>query len=171
MATLRNKLKLAAIARKIMEEHPGNSQLPRDAALPRINEDYIIQMSKEIEGRVTKKMSQELSRTMSRILGALSKLNEFRVKSRTVPRTSRNSNGETQEANGDRSQNDPHPKVGTSVNRSPQLTNSDPDKASYSYCRVFLPGDDLYHEKPAICIDFCQWNHSEEVNYQSSPQA
>ena len=42
-----------------------------------MTEDYITQVSEEIEGRVTKKLSQELSRTESRIFGVLSKLDEF----------------------------------------------------------------------------------------------
>ena len=40
-------------------------------------QEYISQVSEETEGRVTKKLSTELSRTESRILGTLSKLDEF----------------------------------------------------------------------------------------------
>ena len=40
-------------------------------------EEYITQVSEEIKGRVTIKLSQEFSRTESRILSALSKLDEF----------------------------------------------------------------------------------------------
>ena len=76
MATLRNKWKLAAVTRETQEEHPRNGQ-SRNMAFPRINEEYITQVSEEIENRVTKKLSQEFSRTESRILGALSKLDEF----------------------------------------------------------------------------------------------
>ena len=92
MATLRNKRKLAAVTRETQEEHPRNGQ-SRNTSVPSINEEYITQVSEEIEGRVTKKLSQEFSRTESRILGALSKLDEFlsnqqiQTHSRTVPGT------------------------------------------------------------------------------------
>ena len=101
MATLRNKRKLAAVTRETQEEHPRNGQ-SRNTSVPRINEEYITQVSEEIEGRVSKKLSQEFSRTESRILGALSKLHEFllnqqvRTHSETVPGTFRNTNVENQ---------------------------------------------------------------------------
>ena len=76
MATLRNKRKLAAVKRETQEENPKNGQ-SRNTSVPRINEEYITQVSEQIEGRVTKKLSHEFSRTESRILGALSKLDEF----------------------------------------------------------------------------------------------
>ena len=101
MATLRNKRKLAAVTRETLEEHPRNGQ-SRNTSVPRINEEYITQVSEEIEGRVTKKLSQEYSRTESRILGALSKLDEFllnqqiRRHSGTVPETFRNTNVDNQ---------------------------------------------------------------------------
>ena len=97
LATLRNKRKLAAVTRETQEEHPRNGQ-SRNTSVPRTNEEYITQISEEIEGRVTKKLSQKLSRTESRILGALSKLDEFllnqqvQMHSGTVPETFRNTN-------------------------------------------------------------------------------
>ena len=81
------------------------------------------QVSEEIEGRVIKNLSQEFSRTQSRILCALSKLEEFilnrqvQTESWSILRTSRNTDVENQEPIGDRSQNDPHPEVGFSVYR------------------------------------------------------
>ena len=57
------------------EENPRNHQSQNSAA-PGFTEDYTAQVSEKIEGRVTKKLSQEFSRTESRILGALSKLDE-----------------------------------------------------------------------------------------------
>ena len=65
-------------------------------------------------------MSQEFSRTESRILGALLKLDEFllssqnRVQSGTAPETFRNYDREIQEYNEDRSRNDSHAELGTS---------------------------------------------------------
>ena len=76
MATLRNKRKLAAVTRKTQEEHPRNGQ-SRNAPIPRINEEYITQVSEEIEGRITKKLSQEFNKIESRISDALSKLDDF----------------------------------------------------------------------------------------------
>ena len=137
MATLRNKRKLAAVTRETQEEHPRNGQ-SRNTSVPRINEEYITQVSVEIEGRVTKRLSQEFSRTESRILGALSKLDEFllnpqiRTHSGTVPATFRNTNVENQEPNEDRSQDDPHPEKGPSVCQSRHSIDSDTDKAPHS---------------------------------------
>ena len=75
MATLRNKRKLAAVTRETQEENPRNGQ-PRNTSVPRINGEYITQVSEEIECRVTKRLSQEFSRKDSRTLGALFKLDE-----------------------------------------------------------------------------------------------
>ena len=117
MATLRNKRKVAAVTKKTQEENPRNGQ-SRNTSVPRINEEYIAQVSEEIEGRVTKKLSQEYSRTKSRILGALSKLDEFllnqqiRTHSGTVPETVQNTNVDNQGTNEDDSQSDPHPEPG-----------------------------------------------------------
>ena len=116
MAKLRNKRKLAAVTRETQEENPRNGQ-SRNTSVPRINEEYITQVSERIEGRVTKKLSQEFSRTESRILSALSKLDEFllnpqiRTHSGTVPGTFRNTNVENQGTNEDDSQSEPHPEA------------------------------------------------------------
>ena len=114
---LRNQRKLAAVTRETQEENPRNGQ-SRNTPVPRINEEYIAQISEEIEGRVSKKLSQEFSRTESRILGALTKLDEFlsnqqiHTHSETVPGTFRNTNVENQGTNEDDSQSDPHPEAG-----------------------------------------------------------
>ena len=117
METLRNKRKLAAVTRETQEKHPRNGQ-SRNTSVPRINEEYITQVSEEIEGRVSKKLSQEFSRTESPILCALFKLDEFllnqriRTHSESVPGTFRNTNVENQGTNEDDSQSDPHPEAG-----------------------------------------------------------
>ena len=72
MATLRNKRKLAAGTTGTQEELPRNDQ-SRNTSVPRINEENITQVSDEIESRLTKNLSQDFTRTDSRILGALSK--------------------------------------------------------------------------------------------------
>ena len=116
MATLRNKRKLAAVSRETPDEstRSGRTQNMLD---PELTQDYISQVSEETEGRVTKKLSKEFSRTESRILGALSRLDEFllnpqvRTCSVAVPGTSRSSNLENQGANEDRPSDDPGPEV------------------------------------------------------------
>ena len=75
MAT-RNKRKLAALNKENCEEH-RRSNLTQNSAAPRSQEDYITQVSEEIEGIVTKKLSQEFSRTENRILGALARSDGF----------------------------------------------------------------------------------------------
>ena len=115
MATLRNKRKLAAVSRETPEStRSGRTQNILD---PELTQDYISQVSEEIEGRVTKKLSKEFSRTESRILGALSKLDEFLLNpqvgtcSVAVPGTSRSSNLENQGTNEDRPSDDPGPEM------------------------------------------------------------
>ena len=131
MATLRNKRKLAAVTRETQEENPRNGQ-SRNTSVPRINEEYITQVSEEIDSRVTKKLSQEFSRTESRILGALSKFDEIllnqqtQTHSRTVPGTFRNTNLENQGTNEDDSQSDPHAEAG--IFRGHATQNSGPNK-------------------------------------------
>ena len=108
MATLRNKGKLAAVSRETPEStRSGRAPNILDAELI---QEYISQVSEEIEGRVTKKLSKEFSRTESRFLGALSKLDEFLLNPQ-VPGTSRSSNLENQGTNGDRPSDDPGPEV------------------------------------------------------------
>ena len=116
MATLRNKRKLAAVSRETPEGSRGSRA--QNTLDPKLTQDYISQVSEEIEGRVTKKLSKEFSKTESRILGALSKLDELllnpqvRTCSVAVPGTSRNNNSENREPTGDRSSDDPYPEVG-----------------------------------------------------------
>ena len=137
MATLRNDQKLAAVATETQEEHPRNSR-SRNTSVPRINEAYIKKVSEQIEGRVTRKLSQEFSRTESRIFGALSKIDELLLstqvgtRSITVPVTFRNTNVQNQEPNEDRSQDDPHPEVGPSVYQSHHSIDSDPHEAPHT---------------------------------------
>ena len=74
--TTRNKRKLAALNKENCEEHP-RSNLAQNSSAPRSQEDYITQVSEEIEGRVTKRLSKEFSRTENRILGAPARLDDF----------------------------------------------------------------------------------------------
>ena len=74
--TTPNKRKMAALNKENCEDHP-RSNLARNSSAPRSQEDYITQVSEEIEGRVTKKLSKEFSRTENCILGALARLDDF----------------------------------------------------------------------------------------------
>ena len=67
MITLRNERNLTELNKEYCEEHPW-SNLAQNSNAPRSQEDYITQVSEEIKGRVTKKLSHEFSRTESRIL-------------------------------------------------------------------------------------------------------
>ena len=78
----------------------------KNSNAPRLQEDYISQVSEEIEGRVTKKLSKEFSRTENRILGALAYLDDFFMNpllqghSGATPEASRNLSQHTFEACG-----------------------------------------------------------------------
>ena len=74
--TTRNKRKLTSLTRENHEENPRRNRAQNSDA-PRSQEDYITQVSEEIEGRVTKRLSKEFSRTEDRILGALARLDNF----------------------------------------------------------------------------------------------
>ena len=147
MATFRNKRKLAAVTRETQEENPRNGQ-SRYTSVPRINEQYITQVSEEIEGRVSKKLSQEFSRTESRILDALSKLDEFlvsqqiRTHSGTVQETFRNTNVDKQGTNEDDSQSDPHPEAGLFRSQTTQISGPEmgPHRLVYSTFFLFFTG-------------------------------
>ena len=100
--------------------------MAQSSNVPRSQGDYITQISEEIEGRVTKKLSQEFSRTENHILGALSRLDDFLVNqliqghSGTAPETSRNAFSTSQGTNEDDSQSDPHTEAGTFNNQTTQ---------------------------------------------------
>ena len=137
MATLRNKRKLAAVSREAPES--SSSSRGRNVLDPELTQDYISQVSEEIEGRVTKKVSKEFNKTESRILGALSKLDEFlrnpqvRTCSVTAHGTSRHSNLENREPHGDRSSNDPYPEGGYFPHLSGQFNNSEADMVTETF--------------------------------------
>ena len=69
MAILRNKRKKTAFNRDSFEARSRNSQA-RNTISPRFQEHWIGQVSEKIEGRVTNKLSQKISRTEGRILGS-----------------------------------------------------------------------------------------------------
>ena len=129
MANLRNKRKLATVSRETTENtRNSQSQNTLDSEMA---QEYISQVFEEIEGRVTKKLSKEFSRTESSILGALSKLDEFllnpqnRTCSVVVPGTKRNSDSGNREPNGYRSPNDPCPDATVSSHHPANLNSSE----------------------------------------------
>ena len=142
MATFRNKRMSAAVWRETPENTRNN--LSQNTLNLGMAEEYIIQVSEEIEGMVTKKLSQEFSRTESRILSALSNFNRFILNpqvwtcSVAVPGTSRSNNSENREPTGDRSLNDPFPEVVFSACRTSNLNDSDQEEAQYTNAISFL---------------------------------
>ena len=139
MATLRNKRKLAAVSSETPE---GNRRSRgRNVLDPELTQDYISQVSEEIEGRVTKKLSKEFNKTESRILGALSKLDEFLLNPQVrtcsvVQGASRSANSENREIHGDRSSNDPYPEGGYFPHHSGQLNSSEADMVTEPYLHM-----------------------------------
>ena len=127
MATLRNNRKLAVFSR----QDPENirNALSQNGLDPEMAQEYISQVSEEIEGRVTKKLSKEINKTESRTLGALSRLDEVLLNPQvgtcfvTVPETSRNGDSGNRKHNRDRSPNDPCPEPVVSSNHSGILNN------------------------------------------------
>ena len=115
--TTRNKRNLAALNKENFEEH-RRSNLAQNSSAPRSQEDYITQVSEEIEGRATKRLSNEFSRTENRILGALAQLDDFLMNpllpghSGTTLEPSRNALNTSHGTNEDDSQNDPRPEAG-----------------------------------------------------------
>ena len=102
-----------------------------------MTEEYIAQVSEEIEGRVTIKLSQKISWTKSCILGAPSKNDEFLQNPRvrtgpgTVRETPRNIDLENRKLTGDRSQNEPYPEVHPSIRQASDSVYSDQQEASH----------------------------------------
>ena len=130
MATLRNKKKLAALKKENCEAPPRSNQ-GQNWSVPRSQEDYIFQVSEEIEGGVTKKLSQEISRTEKHILGVLTRFDDFLMNPRIqghsgiASETSRKSFSTNQGTNEDDSQIDTHPEAG--IFRSETTRNSGPE--------------------------------------------
>ena len=124
MSTFRNKRKLTAVSGETSED--SRSSRGQNVLDLELTQDYISQVSEEIEGRVTKKLPEEFSKTESRILGALSKLDEFLLNSQVrtcsvaVQGTSRNANLENRETHRDRSSDDPYDEVGHFAHHSGQ---------------------------------------------------
>ena len=162
MATFRKKRKLAAVLRETPEG--SRSSRAQNVLDTESAQDYISQVSEEIEVRVTKKLSKEFSKTESRILGALSKLDEFllnpqvRTCSVDVPATSRNNNSDNRETTGDRCSDDLYPEVWYFSHYSGQLNSPETE--------------DNPHMVTGATEEICQCSHmmtatQEEIHYCS----
>ena len=116
MATQRIGRQLEALNRENFQEHP-RSNLAQNSNVSRSQADYITIVSEENEGRRTKKLSQEFTKMENRILGALSRLDDFLMNplvqghSRTTPETSLNAYGTNQRTIEDDSQTDDCPEA------------------------------------------------------------
>ena len=141
MATLKNKKKLAAVLRETPEK-TRNCQL-LNTLDPEMAQEYISKVSEKMEGRIIKKFSKEFRWTESRILGALSKLDEFllnpqvRTCSVAVPGTSRNSDSENREPTGDRSLNNACPEVMFSSHHPGKLNGSELEETHHT-CQFYI---------------------------------
>ena len=153
MARLRNKRKLAAVSRETPNSSRGSRR--RNVLDPELSQQYISQVSEETEGRVTKKLWKEFNKTESRILGALSKLDEFllnpQVRTCSVFQgASRNANSENREIHGDRSSNDPYPEEGYFPQHSGQLNSSEADMVTETYPHMVTGAtEEIYHNPHA----------------------
>ena len=128
LASLWNKAKLTAVARKTQEEKTRSTSCQVRPFLEWTRKT-LFKLPRRLKAG-SLEMPQVISRTKSLILVSLSKLDEFllnrqvQTQSRTVPGTSGNTELENEEPNRDGSQNDPHPDV---FHRSPHSADSDPD--------------------------------------------
>ena len=146
--TTRNKKKLAALNKENCEKDP-RSNLAQNSSAPRSQEDYITQVSEEIEGRVRKRLSKEFSRTENRILGALARLEDFLMNpllpggSGTTPEPTRNASGINQGTNEDDSQIDPHPEA--SLFHGQREQNSSTERDYDTKNTHILTFDEIFH--------------------------
>ena len=137
--TTRNKEKLAALNKENCEENPRSNMAQKSGA-PRSQEDCITQVSEEIEGRVTKRLSKEFSRTENRILGALARLDDFLMNPLlpghfgTTPEPTRNTSHNNQGTNEGGSQNDPHPEAGPFHSQTTRNVSLEEDHDTMFFC-------------------------------------
>ena len=161
--TTRNKKKLAALSKENCEEHP-RSNLAQNSSAPRSQEDYITQVSEEIEGGVTKRLSKEFSRTENRTLGARARLDDFLMNSLlpghsgTTPEPSRNALNTSQGTNEDDSQNDPRPEAGLFHGQMTQ--SSGPEERHDIYYSI------VFHK---VSPQYIFWTHQWATFYKLNP--
>ena len=138
MATLRNRRKLTAVSRETLE-NTRKSQ-PQNTLDSVVAQEYISQVSNEIEDRVTKNFFREFSRTESCILGALCKPDQFllhrqvRICSVAALGTFRNNDTENRDSTGDRFLGDPCPEAVFSSCYPSNPTDSEQEETHHNNC-------------------------------------
>ena len=116
--------------------------MAQNSGAPRSQEDYITQVSEEIEARVTKRLSKEFSRTEDRILGALARRDNFLMnpllpgRSGTTPEPTRNTSHNNQGTNEDGSQNDPHAEAGPFYGQTSRNVSLEEDHNKYKQLTI-----------------------------------
>ena len=166
MATLRNKRKLAAVSKET-PENARNSQ-SENTLDPEMAQRCYSKVSEEIEGRVNRKLSTEFSRTQTRILGALSKFDEFllnlqiRSCSVAVPATSRHSDSKNWEPTGDRFIGDPCPEAVCSTYHSSNLNDSEQEETHHIVTGIPEKNRKCHHMVTGIRkeIPYCSLSNS-----------
>ena len=147
-------------------EELHRSNLAQNSNVPRSQPDYITQVSEKIEQRVTKKLSQEFSRTKTCILCALSRLDEFHMNplihghSGTAPETSRNTYGTNLGTHEDDSHGEPHPEAG--IFQSQTTRKSGPKDGHYMVTSV--------HKEVTYCIRRTSSGKQKKNRSTSQPQ-
>ena len=145
MTTLRHKRNIAAVS----TETPENTK--KVSYKTHLIREWLKSTSsrflKGLKGGSLERLSKEFSRMESRILGALSKLDELllnpqvRTCSVAVPGTSSNSDSENREPTGDRSLNDPCPEAVLSFHHSGNLNGSELEETHHTNfiyeCRLY----------------------------------
>ena len=141
MAAMRNKRNLAAVSRETPEKTRNNqSQIHKTHIIKGWLKSKSLSFPNKLKGGSLKKLSHEISRTESRILGALSELDEFllnpqvRTCSVAVPGTSKNIKSENREHTGDRSVNVTCPEVVFSACDTSNLNDSEQEETYHSNC-------------------------------------
>ena len=154
--------------------------MAQNSTVPRSPEDYITQISEEMEGGVTEKMLQEFSRTENRILGVLARLDDFlknpltQGHSGTATETSRNVFSASQGTNKDDTQSNPHPEAGIFNNQMTQ--NCGPEGGQdmeKGVQKERLCGHDMVtgvHEEVTYCSPSTSSGKQKENRSTSQPQ-
>ena len=130
MAALRNEKKHAALNKENCQAK-SRRNLEQNTSVAKSQENYITQVNEKIEGKLTKKLSKEFSRTENRILGALPQLDEFLLNrllqghSGSAPETSRKTLNINQGTNEDNSHVDLHPEARVSQSQTTQVFGPD----------------------------------------------
>ena len=154
-------MKIAAVSRETPDNTRNNQS--QNTLDPEMAQEYISQVYVKIDGRITKKHSKEFSRTLCRILGALSKPDEFLLKpqvrtcSVAVRGASRKSNSENREPTGDSSRDKSCPDVSFSSHPSGNLNSSEVEEYRYSIVAQLSKAVTPFPKEGKICLAWFQF--------------